>query len=441
MRRFIVLVGFLFLAVATAIVPASQPAEAQNCFGTGFCIQNPAFLEYYQSRGQERTLGFPISNEFTLDGFQVQFFQRVVLQMNQGTVARLNVLDPDIMPLTRANGSIFPPSDPSLAAAAPQVGSPSYAQDVVNFVRQVAPNQFNGQPVNFFQTFMTTVPPQPGADANIMTLLNLEIWGLPTSNPAADPNNGGFIYQRFQRGIMHYRAVCTCTEGILIGEYFKAVLTGVNLPPDLAEDMQNSRYFRQYDPSAPNAVARPNQLPNTNMSGAFGNITPPPPPVNPPSGATATSTPSTTTASGPSVTIQLSDSRIDPGQQVDITVIASDPAKLTWIEWEGIPSSRRNENDNEDRTDDPQLDRQRFDCDRRTQCANVWSVKPTVPGDYVIRARARDENGVRSDWTSVDFRVRQSQTTATPTGTTAATATSTTAPATATPTATLTPTP
>src|SRR3954454_1873358 len=209
MRRVVVLSAFVLVSMIAALAPPGTTTQAQgDCFGTGFCIQNPAFREYYMSRGQERTLGFPISNEFTLEGFQVQFFQRVVLQMNQGSVARLNVLDPNIMPMTRANQSVFPGPDPALAAQAPQVTSPTYAQDVVKFVQKVSPNTFNGQPVNFFTTFMNTVPPQPGASQDIMTLLNLEIWGVPTSNPAADPGNGGFIYQRYQRGIMHFRAEC-----------------------------------------------------------------------------------------------------------------------------------------------------------------------------------------------------------------------------------------
>ena len=34
----------------------------------------------------------------------------------------------------------------------------------------------------------------------------MERWGAPISQPAADPGNAGFVYQRFQRGVMHYRA-------------------------------------------------------------------------------------------------------------------------------------------------------------------------------------------------------------------------------------------
>jgi hypothetical protein len=249
-----------------------------------------------------------------------------------------------------------------------------------------------------------------------MTLLNLEIWGLPTSQPAADPGNGGFIYQRYQRGIMHYRSECGCTEGILIGEYFKAVITGANLPSDLEADMQGSRYYRQYAPGLPGAVARPDQLPSTDLTGAFGDIQAPPPLTTAVPVGTATPIP----AAGPRVTIQVDDDRIDPGNEIKITVIAKDPAGLSWIEWEGATDSNRNNNDN---LDDPELGRRRFDCDGQTDCANVWTQRPTASGNFLLRARARNRDGVRSDWVSIDLRVRAASATATPTATETPTAT------------------
>ena len=231
------------------------PGAAQaNCFPeTDFCITNPQFADYFAERGGVRILGYPISRSFTLEGFEVQFFQRVILQMQAGQVARLNVLDPNVMPMTRANQSTFPPPDPALAAQAPPVTSPTYAQDVAEFIERVAPNTWNGMPVGFYTLFSTTVPVDVAftgqtANPDQVTLLNLEIWGLPTSNPAADPNNGGFVYQRWQRGIMHFRAEGPVTEGILVGDYFKSVITGRNLPPDLSADMQGSRYLGQYSP-------------------------------------------------------------------------------------------------------------------------------------------------------------------------------------------------
>src|SRR5687767_7972558 len=266
MKRVAVLTAFVLVAMFSALAPPETPTQAQaNCFQeTGFCITNQQFAEYFRLRGGVRIMGYPVSRSFTLEGFEVQFFQRVILQMQGGQVARLNILDPNIMPMTRANQSIFPAPDPNLASQAPQVGSGDYARRVVEFVRRVAPDSWNGQPVGFFNLFNTTVPVQiafPGQTPNpdLVTLLNLEIWGLPTSNPAADPGNGGFIYQRFQRGIMHFRAEVPVTEGILVGEYLKAVITGRSLPPDLAADMQGSRFLGQYSPGSPGSVARPGE--------------------------------------------------------------------------------------------------------------------------------------------------------------------------------------
>jgi hypothetical protein len=432
MKRLVVLVGFLVIGMAAAIAPPGQTTEAQpNCYPTGFCIQNSQFLEYYRGRGEHNTLGYPASNEFTLEGFRVQIFQRVVLQINQGGVARLNLLDPDIMPLTRANQSIFPGPDPALASAAPQVGTPAYEDRVVEFVNSVAPNEFTGQPVNFARTFNTTVPASPGTNPAIVTQLNLEIWGVPTSRPSADPGNAGFVYQRFQRGIMHYRNECRCTEGILVGEYFKAVLTGQNLPGDLRADMQslNSRFLFQYDPSKPNSVARPNELPNTDMTNAFGaGVGPAPQPVPlataTPAGPTATPVPGD--ALPRITTFRVDDTRIDGGDEVNIEIIAEDDNGIDWIQFEG--RRRDNDNENDNASSDPELDRQENDCDERPQCSWNFSIRPTIGGDYDLRARARDTAGQRSEWTEIELEVRGDAATNTPTTGPTSTATSTTAP-------------
>ena len=427
MKRVAILMAFLVIGLTSAVIPPERPTAAQaNCFSeTGFCITNTAFNEYFNNRGQVRIFGYPVSRSFVLEGFEVQIFQRVVLQLQNGQVQRLNLLDPNVMPMTRANGSVFPGPDPALASAAPQVGAPNYAQQVVEFVRSVAPDTLNGQPVGFFNLFNTTVPAPPGANADIVTLLNLEIWGVPTSRPTPDPNNGGFIYQRFQRGIMHFRAEVPVTEGILVGEYFKFVLTGQNLPPDLAQDMQGSRYLGQYNPQLQYAVNRPAELPSTDMTGAFVPGTDPvqpgagaPPPAQAtttPAAGTATVTPTTTGI--PTVEIQSDDETVDPGQNVTITLIARDDTGdnpgIDWIQFEGqyedSDNGNGNDNDNDNDSDpsDPALARQELDCDDQTPCAKVFTITPTVAGDYVLRARAQDRDGNRSEWVTVPLRVRE----------------------------------
>jgi hypothetical protein len=445
MRIAAILVGILTIGIFAAVAPPGTPSEAQpNCYPTGFCITNQRFLQYYRERGEHNTLGYPASRSFVLEGFEVQIFQRVALQLQGTNVERLNILDPGIMPLTRANQSIFPGPDPSLAAQAPQVGSPTYANDVVNFVRAVSPDTWNGLPVNFFTTFNRAVPPPPGASPEIITLLNLEIWGVPTSQPAYDPGNQGFVYQRFQRGIMHYQNDKRVTEGILIGDYFKAVISGQNLPVDLDADMRNSRYYRQYNPAAPNWVARPNELPNTNLTGAFetGTGTPvgppaPPTPPPPPPGTTATVTvtvtPTVVGAGAPTITsFRVDDDRIDGGDSVEVTIIARDDDGVEWIQFEGVlQDSDDNDNGNgngNDNADDPALARQEFDCDDQVECAKIFKITPNTQGDYELRARAEDTKDNRSEWSTIELEVRSTTSTATPTATTAPAATPTNTP-------------
>jgi polysaccharide biosynthesis protein PslG len=239
---------------------------------SGYRIDNNAFWDFFQQRGNVRTFGYPVSRTFRLDGFQVQIFQREVMQLQpDGGVQTLNLLDPGLMPFTEINGSTFPAPDPTLVAATPLVTDPNYSADILTFVRTHAPDTFNGQPVNFGTTFFTTVTAQdaPTADPALLPGFDLQIWGAPTSQPAADPNNNLFIYQRFQRSIMHYDQSCTCTQGLLLADYFKSIITGLALPPDLDQEAQHSRYYRQYEPGQPLSIARPNELPQSDLTNAF----------------------------------------------------------------------------------------------------------------------------------------------------------------------------
>ena len=248
---------------------------------TGFGIDEPMFAEFFAQRGQVKTFGYPISRTFSFLGRPTQFFQRIVLQLGpDGAVRPMNLLDPGVLPYTRINGSTFPASDDRLAAAAPTPGQSDYGAAIVQFVRHNAPDTFEGERVNFFSTFATTVTeqdafPRGRADPSLLPLINLEIWGVPTSAPTRDPSNGGFVYQRFQRGIMHYDAACRCTQGLLLADYLKALITGENLPPDLEEQARGSAFLHQFGIDGPNGVRRPAQLPDTDLRQAFARQEPP----------------------------------------------------------------------------------------------------------------------------------------------------------------------
>ncbi len=243
---------------------------------TGFRVANDQFWNYFNRRGGVRTFGYPISKEFLLFGFRVQVFQREIMQLNpDGSVSTMNLLDDGLMPYTRINFSTFPGSDAGMASSAPKPGSDGYLDKMLDWMKDKVPDQWNGMPVNFWKTFNGTVRyedayPDKSMDPGIMPGINLELWGAPTSPPAFDPNNKNFVYLRFQRGIMHYDKTNGTTQGLLLGDYLKSIVTGVGLPPDLDEQARSSRFYRQYNPVAGNGLNRPKDLPGTDMRGAFG---------------------------------------------------------------------------------------------------------------------------------------------------------------------------
>ncbi len=237
---------------------------------TGFRIDNDRIWDYFNRRGGVAQFGYPTSREFGFRGFQVQFFQRRIVESGPNGARLINLLDPGLLPYTKFNGATFPAVDPAITTAAP---NPTDATATLAFAKSRAPDTFQNSPVAFFQTFINTVSLATafpnGGDANLLPGLDLEMWGLPTSAPAADPANAKFIYLRYQRGIMHYDANCNCTQGILLADYLKAVMTGLNLPADLDAQAKDSAFYRQYDPTQPQWVRNPALLPNTNMINAF----------------------------------------------------------------------------------------------------------------------------------------------------------------------------
>jgi hypothetical protein len=262
------------VVTATPTQTPAAPAmirDARYFAQTGYRVDNDVIWDYFNRRGGVTTFGFPVSRTFLFRGVQVQFFQRRLVEIGpNGQARQANLLDPELMPYTKVNGATFPGPDPAVQSAAPP---PTDSNATIAFVQNRAPDQFNGRQVNFYQTFANTVPFQVafpnGGDPNLLPGIDLEMWGVPISNPAADPANANFIYQRWQRGIMHYRVECNCTEAILLADYLKAILTGQNLPGDLDAQANGSIFYKQYDPSQPQWTRDRARLPNTDMTYAF----------------------------------------------------------------------------------------------------------------------------------------------------------------------------
>jgi polysaccharide biosynthesis protein PslG len=249
----------LLMAVALLLTSMASPlasfaqvqdtalADPRMFSQTGFRVDRDSFWDYFSRRGSVTSFGYPVSRDFQFEGCTTQFFQRLVMQQcgTQG-VGTMNLLDEGLLPYTAMNGSTFPAADVGLTSTAPKVGSLNYASAMLDYVRRTAQDTFDGQPVRFQSTFFNTIRADAAGtnDPNILGLLDLEIWGAPTSQPAYDPSNHNFIYQRFQRGIMHYDRICGCTQGLLLADYLKALLTGENLPSDLAAQAATSPLLR-----------------------------------------------------------------------------------------------------------------------------------------------------------------------------------------------------
>jgi hypothetical protein len=231
--------------------------DAQYYAQTGFRIDDQT-VSYFNSHGGLQTFGFPISRVFTFLGCPVQMFQRLIIQLCPGQpVALINLLDPEIFPYTRVNGSVFPSPDDQLKQQTPAVGSPNYATTIMPFIQSVVPDTFMGQPVNFWQTFLDRG--------------GLEVLGAPISHPQPDPTNASFIYQRFQRVILHYRQGIG-TEPLLLADYQKQIMLGPNapnLPQDLQQQASGSRFYAQYCKGGTRWLCRPNELANTDLTFAF----------------------------------------------------------------------------------------------------------------------------------------------------------------------------
>jgi hypothetical protein len=251
-------------APAPGPAPAAPPQVRDERYfpETNFRIANDAFWNFFQSRGAIETFGFPVSRQFGFLGCPVQIFQRLIMQQcgASAPVTLVNMLDPDIFPYTRVNGSVFPEPDEQLKQQTPAVGTPEYA-NILPFIQANTPDTFNGQPVNFWQTFMTHG--------------GLEILGAPISHPQPDPTNNNFIYQRFQRVILHFHPTVgggTVTEPLLLADYLKQIILGPtspSLPQDLAQQSSGSRFYAQYCRGALHWLCRPDALGGTDLTFAF----------------------------------------------------------------------------------------------------------------------------------------------------------------------------
>jgi hypothetical protein len=269
------------LLLASMFGPASGAARAATTVAADaatFAIGDSAFANYAQAHGGSNALGNAISNPMQLLGRRVQLFERVVLEMRpDGSVGPLNLLSGDVLPLSSIGGASLA-ADPIQLARIPAPGMPHYGDLARTYLDTAAPETWNGQAVRFGSTFRSTarcgdLPASTACDQARLFDIATDVWGLPTAAPFADPRNSEYVYLSFQRGVMVYSARAGETQWLLLGDLFKRILQGGALPPDMltqiAASPNTARFYAQYDPLARDSVARPNELTNTSLAGAF----------------------------------------------------------------------------------------------------------------------------------------------------------------------------
>ena len=100
------------------------------------------------------------------------------------------------------DGLTIPPVDPAIGFVAPTPDQPNYEARVQAFLQIVVPDEWNGVPVQFLSTLN---------DAGV------DVVGLPTSAPKADPNNPNFVYLRFKNAVLFYNAADDSTQVLPLG--------------------------------------------------------------------------------------------------------------------------------------------------------------------------------------------------------------------------------
>ena len=101
------------------------------------------------------------------------------------------------------DGLTIPAADPSLVFVAPTPDQPNYDARLQAFLDVTVPDTWAGMPVQFLSTF---------SEAG-----GVDVLGVPTSAPKADPNNPNFVYQRFQNGVLFYNAADDSTSVLPLG--------------------------------------------------------------------------------------------------------------------------------------------------------------------------------------------------------------------------------
>ena len=334
-------------------------------------------------------MGYPVSRSFTLEGFEVQFFQRV----DPSDAGRPGRTPERPGPEHHADD----PREPvGLSGAGPEprgAGAPGRQRRTTRARSSSSCGGSRRTPGTASRSASSTcsTPPCrsqiafPGTTPNpdLVTLLNLEIWGVarppippPILATAASSTSGS------SAASCTSAPRCPSPRASWLASISRPSSTYRALPPDLAEDMQSSRFRAQYSPGSPGWLARPAELPNTDLNGAFE---PGSGPVS--AAAAAGDTPRRALQrprrrrTAPTVTIQVDDDADRPAARPSGSRSSLEHASPIDLDPVGerltATTSRRGL---QPRHRSSAGSPQDFACDGRTECAQVWTVAPTTPG-------------------------------------------------------------
>jgi hypothetical protein len=174
---------------------------------------------------------------------------------------------------------IVPSSLDELIQTAPDPSGARFGDLSQEFVRQHAVQQFADLQTQFYTSFLSTVQLwdafyDGAGDPHLLPGFNLEVWGFPASAPAHRQLEGGRIddrvaLQRFQGGLMQHDGVTRTTNSVALGYYLKAVLTANRSLAVLSAAAESSPLWAQYSTEGIDWVARPDELPASNLALAF----------------------------------------------------------------------------------------------------------------------------------------------------------------------------
>ena len=163
-----------------------------------------------------------------------------------------------LLPYTTMNGSTFPAPDPALTKATPSPNDAEYTAKIIQFVKENAPDSWEGMPGQLRQDVLDHRLQTPSRTAARPACCRCSTCrsGVrrPRSRRATEEQR--LRLPPLPAGIMHYDDGCKCTQGLLLGDYLKALITGENLPIDLEAQAQENPLLRQYQNSAGNGLAR-----------------------------------------------------------------------------------------------------------------------------------------------------------------------------------------